>query len=129
MKKRMFLILFVLFTFLISNNVYASECKYNEGGITCCKKYGKVRVSEGNTVEAICQNKINESDFEECVVIGADVTNIRFSPSSKNGKTKTSCQNLNGATFDSRNKKVQDCTWSNSKKACICNVYEKKKIR
>ena len=127
MKKRMFLILFVLFTFLISNNVYASECKYNEGGITCCKKYGKVRVSEGNTVEAICQNKINESDFEECVVIGADVTNIRFSPSSKNGKTKTSCQNLNGATFDSRNKKVQDCTWSNSKKACICNVYEKKK--
>ena len=125
MKKTLFLILFVAITFLISDNVYASNCKYNEGGIACCKKYGKVQVSEGTTVEPICRVEGSgvTADWNECYQDNVNVTNRVFD----NGKKPTNsaiCESLGTAYYGNFNYKVTDCKWS--KNGCYCKVYEKK---
>lgn len=54
MKKKLLLGLFTVSTLLLLNNVYAYECQYSEGGIPCCKKYGKTKVPSGKVVEKTC---------------------------------------------------------------------------
>ena len=125
MKKTLFLILFVAITFLISDNVYASNCKYNEGGIACCKKYGKVQVSEGTTVEPICVSEGPASfDWDICYQDNVNVTNYVFDSKKVDSTTPTGCKNIETAYFHSGQKKATECKWLNN--GCYCKVYEKK---
>lgn len=61
MKKKLLLGLFTVSTLLLLNNVYAYECQYSEGGIPCCKKYGKTKVPSGKVVEKTCDYLVSSS--------------------------------------------------------------------
>lgn len=62
-ENKIIIFLLMLPLFLICDNVDAAECKYNDGGIPCCKKASLEDLKNGDIVSKI---PIKEKDANKC---------------------------------------------------------------
>ena len=123
-ENKIIIFLLMLPLFLICDNVDAAECKYNDGGIPCCKKASLEDLKNGDIVSKI---PIKEKDANKCGSSFSDCGRNDYQDTKMGGNTQNAkkvCDDKNGRTIGNGTIQLNGCRLSSKQGYHFCRCVK-----